>query len=82
MHAINFGEGVHNRAEAELLFAQWNSFVAQYPQWIMRIKARATLSGRAHRASWESSSGCKGASNSRLWTTSTGASGLASAFRN
>jgi len=29
---INFGEGADGFADAELLFAKWNSFIAQYPQ--------------------------------------------------
>ncbi len=40
---INFGEGVDSFAEAEQLFAKWNSFIAQYPQWLMRINAAADL---------------------------------------
>lgn len=41
--AINFGDGAENFADAELLFAKWNSFIAQYPQWLMRINAAADL---------------------------------------
>jgi membrane dipeptidase len=41
--AINFGDGAENFAGAELLFAKWNSFVAQYPQWLMRINGSADL---------------------------------------
>ena len=40
---INFGEGVDGFAGAELLFAKWNSFLAQYPQWLMRINDAADL---------------------------------------
>ena len=40
---VNFGEGVENFAEAQLLFAKWNSFIAQYPQWLMRINNAADL---------------------------------------
>ena len=34
---VNSGEGADGFADAELLFAKWNSFIAQYPQWLMRI---------------------------------------------
>ncbi len=40
---INFGDGGDSFAEAELLFAKWNSFIAQYPQWLMRINDAADL---------------------------------------
>ncbi len=40
---INFGEGAASFPEAELLFAKWNSFLAQYPQWLMRINDAADL---------------------------------------
>jgi membrane dipeptidase len=41
---INFGEGADSFADAELLFAKWNSFIAQYPQWLARINDAADLS--------------------------------------
>jgi membrane dipeptidase len=40
---INFGEGVDGFADAGLLFAKWNSFIAQYPEWLMRINDAADL---------------------------------------
>lgn len=40
---INFGEGADSFADAELLLAKWNSFIAQYPQWLMRINDAADL---------------------------------------
>jgi len=39
VNAINFGEGTWSLAEAEKLFAKWNSFIAEYPQWLMRINS-------------------------------------------
>jgi membrane dipeptidase len=43
VHAINFGEGVPNRTTADELFAKWNSFIAQYPQWLVRVNGAADL---------------------------------------
>ncbi|HWT64907.1 MAG TPA: membrane dipeptidase, partial [Terracidiphilus sp.] len=43
VHAINFGEGVPNRAAADELFAKWNSFIAQYPQWLLRVNSAADI---------------------------------------
>ena len=40
---INFGEGADGFADAELIFAKWNSFIAQYPQWLARINDAADL---------------------------------------
>jgi microsomal dipeptidase-like Zn-dependent dipeptidase len=40
---INFGEGADDFADVQLLFAKWNSFIAQYPQWLMRINGAADL---------------------------------------
>lgn len=40
---MNFGEGADNFADAEKLFARWNSFIDQYPQWLMRINGAADL---------------------------------------
>ncbi len=40
---INFGDGADNFANAEQLFAKWNNFIAQYPQWLMRINNAADL---------------------------------------
>src|SRR5215468_11749232 len=37
VNAINLGEGAGSLAEAEKLFAKWNNFIAEYPQWLMRI---------------------------------------------
>jgi membrane dipeptidase len=39
----NFGEGADGFADAQLLFAKWNNFIAQYPQWLMRIDGAADL---------------------------------------
>jgi membrane dipeptidase len=43
VNAINFGEGTDSAAEAQALFAKWNNFIAQYPQWLMRIDSAADL---------------------------------------
>jgi membrane dipeptidase len=43
VHAINFGEGVDSVAEAESLFAKWNSFIALYPQRLLRINCAADI---------------------------------------
>ena len=40
---INFGEGEANFADAQVFFGKWNSFMAQYPQWLMRINSAADL---------------------------------------
>jgi membrane dipeptidase len=40
---INFGYGVEDFADAQQLFAKWNSFIAEYPQWLMRINSAADL---------------------------------------
>ncbi len=37
VNAINFGLGAASLREAVELFARWNGFVLQYPQWLMRI---------------------------------------------
>ena len=44
VHAINFGWGVTSPADAESTFGKWNSFLALYPQWLMRINNAADLS--------------------------------------
>jgi membrane dipeptidase len=41
--AINFGYGAEDFADAQQLFAKWNSFIAEYPQWLMRINDAADL---------------------------------------
>jgi membrane dipeptidase len=38
---INFGLGAGSLREATELFARWNGFVLQYPQWLMRIDKAA-----------------------------------------
>lgn len=43
VHVINFGEGVGSLSEAETLFAKWNSFMALYPRWLMRINCAADM---------------------------------------
>ncbi len=40
---INFGDGADDFADAQQLFAKWNSFIAEYPQWLMRINNPADL---------------------------------------
>ena len=40
---INFGDGADDFADAQQLFAKWNSFIAEYPQWLMRINGSADL---------------------------------------
>jgi len=39
INAINFGEGAGAYDEAIRLLADWNSFIAQYPDWLLRIGA-------------------------------------------
>ncbi|HEY1726403.1 MAG TPA: membrane dipeptidase [Steroidobacteraceae bacterium] len=51
VNSINFGLGANSLREAIDLFAQWNGFVLQYPQWLARIDraedfARCKSSGR------------------------------------
>ncbi len=41
--AINFGLGADDFADAQQLFAKWNSFIAEYPQWLMRISTAGDL---------------------------------------
>jgi len=43
VHVINFGDGTDSFAEAEELFGKWNSFIALYPQWLMRINKAADM---------------------------------------
>jgi membrane dipeptidase len=43
VQVINFGDGAQSLAEAESLFAKWNSFVALYPQWLLRINSAADM---------------------------------------
>lgn len=43
VHAINFGDGAHNREDADQLFAKWNTFLANYPQWLMRVNSSADI---------------------------------------
>jgi membrane dipeptidase len=40
---INFGYAAEDFADAQQLFAKWNSFIAEYPQWLMRINNAADL---------------------------------------
>lgn len=51
VNAINFGLDASSLDEAEKLFARWNSFVVDYPQWLVRINStndfeRAKKDGR------------------------------------
>jgi len=43
VQVINFGDGAQSPADAESLFAKWNSFVALYPQWLLRINTAADM---------------------------------------
>ncbi len=43
VNVINIGDGVRNFAEAQELFAHWNSFLALYPQWFLRINESTDL---------------------------------------
>jgi membrane dipeptidase len=43
VNVINFGDGADSAADAESLFAKWNSFMALYPQWLMRINNAADM---------------------------------------
>ncbi len=43
VHVINFGNGVDSFADAQELFGKWNSFIALYPQWLMRINNAADM---------------------------------------
>ncbi|WP_348263099.1 membrane dipeptidase [Telmatobacter sp. DSM 110680] len=43
VHVINFGDGVGSFIEAQELFGKWNSFIALYPQWLMRINDAADM---------------------------------------
>jgi hypothetical protein len=37
INAINFGNGAESYEEGIRLFAEWNGFIAQYPDWLLRI---------------------------------------------
>ncbi len=39
VNAINFGDGASSLSDAEKLFAKWNSFILDYPQWLARINS-------------------------------------------
>ena len=39
VNAINFGLGASSLDDAEKLFAKWNSFLLDYPQWLARINS-------------------------------------------
>lgn len=43
VHVINFGDGADSFADAQELFGKWNSFIALYPQWLMRINNAADM---------------------------------------
>jgi membrane dipeptidase len=43
VHAINFGAGADGVSDAESLFGKWNSFIALYPQWFIRINSAGDL---------------------------------------
>ncbi len=51
VNVINFGSGAETYEDTIRLFADWNSFIAEYPDWLLRIGsgpdfARAKQSGR------------------------------------
>lgn len=51
INAINFGDGADTYEDGIELFARWNSFIAAYPDWLLRISSagdflRAKASGR------------------------------------
>jgi membrane dipeptidase len=39
VNAINFGDGASSLDDAQKLFAKWNSFLLDYPQWLARINS-------------------------------------------
>jgi len=39
VNAINFGLGASSLDEAQKLFAKWNSFILDHPQWLARINS-------------------------------------------
>lgn len=41
VNAINFGLDASSLAEAEQLFARWNGFLIEHPQWLTRISSAA-----------------------------------------
>ncbi len=43
VNAVNFGSGASSLDDAGKLFARWNSFLLQYPQWLMRINSAQDL---------------------------------------
>jgi len=43
VNVISFGNGASDFADAQDLFGKWNSFIAEYPQWLMRINNAADL---------------------------------------
>jgi membrane dipeptidase len=43
VNVINFGQGEGYFADAQVSLGKWNSFVAQYPQWMMRINGPGDL---------------------------------------
>lgn len=43
VHVVNFGDGADTFADAQALFGKWNSFIALYPQWLMRINSATEM---------------------------------------
>ena len=41
INAINIGDGADSREDGIRLFGEWNSFIAQYPDWLLRIGSAA-----------------------------------------
>ncbi len=66
---INFGDGADSFAEAQSLFAKWNNFIAEYPQWLMRINSAADLAVAKQQGKLGILFGLQPASSSRAWTT-------------
>jgi membrane dipeptidase len=51
INVINFGSGAGTFADGIRLFAEWNGFIAEYPDWLLRVGAgadflRAKTTGR------------------------------------
>jgi membrane dipeptidase len=43
VNVISFGNGASDFADAQDLFGKFNSFIAEYPQWLMRINGAGDL---------------------------------------
>jgi membrane dipeptidase len=65
INAINFGEGANTYDEAIRLFADWNSFLAQYPDWLLRIGAASDFDKAKSSHRYGILFGCQNASHFR-----------------